>query len=512
VFIVNRLTPGQTLRSPTRREALAEPIDLARDLAREAQDWLRREGLCGTFPYGPPYSFGPSCCTPQGQEGLAGTVAPSYGSEGWGFESLRARGKRRRSEAISGHCHTRPCPLSQETQQAVGEGVRPVKDRPNTWELRIYLGRDPEGRVRHRHATFHGTRRPAERELARLMAEQDAKPAAVPTQARRWNDTTTVNDAIEAWRDNGWDDLSPKTARHYESIWQVHIKPAIGRRRIASLGTYDVERYYRSLKSAGLSAATVYQVKAVLHRSCRLAQKWSGGTLPNPAADADLPVWRLDERRPEVRAPEVHEVLALLAAAEAEDPRLSCFLRVLAATGMRRGEACALRWSDVDLKAGSVRVDESVTAAKGGALIKGPKTQASIRQVALDDATLNALVELRRTQKRLAMDCDAALPEDGFLFSTSAHASIPPHPDAVSHAFDRLRAKAAVSSDVHLHSLRHFHATALDPVISEAQKQTRLGWSTVQMARHYTDGLVAEDRRAAEHIGRLLGVSIRPRS
>jgi hypothetical protein len=42
------------------------------------------------------------------------------------------------------------------------------------------------------------------------------------------------------------------------------------------------------------------------------------------------------------------------------------------------------------------------------------------------------------------------------------------------------------------------------PVVSEAQKQARLGWSTVQMARHYTDGLAVEDRRAAEHVGRLL--------
>jgi integrase len=382
--------------------------------------------------------------------------------------------------------------------------MRPVKGRVNTWELRIYLGRDPEGRVRHRHATFHGTRKQAERELARLIAEQDSKPAPMPTEARLWNGGTTINDAIEAWRDNGWDDLSPKTARHYESIWQVHIEPTIGRHRIASLGTYNVERYYRSLKSAGYSAATVYQVKAVLHRACRLAQKWSGGTLSNPAADADLPVWRLIERRPEVRAPEVHEVLKLLATAETEDARFACFLRVLAATGMRRGEACALRWSDVDLKSASIRVDESVTSAKGGALVKGPKTHASIRSVALDDATLDALVELRRNQKQLAMDCDVALPDDGFLFSTAVDASVPPHPDAVSHAFDRLRARAEVSPDVHLHSLRHFHATALDPVISEAQKRARLGWSTVQMARHYTDGLAAEDRRAEKHIGRLL--------
>jgi hypothetical protein len=99
--------------------------------------------------------------------------------------------------------------------------------------------------------------------LARLVAEHEAKPAPVRERRTRWGPTTTVNDTIDTWRANGWDDLSPKTARHYESIWRVHIEPTIGRRRIVELGTYDVERFYRSLKSAGLSAATVYQVKAI---------------------------------------------------------------------------------------------------------------------------------------------------------------------------------------------------------------------------------------------------------
>lgn len=57
---------------------------------------------------------------------------------------------------------------------------------------------------------------------------------------------------IAAWRDNGWDDLSPKTVRGYESTWRVHIRDGIGRRRIAALGTYDIERFYRSLKTQGL--------------------------------------------------------------------------------------------------------------------------------------------------------------------------------------------------------------------------------------------------------------------
>lgn len=382
--------------------------------------------------------------------------------------------------------------------------LRQVGGKADTWELRVFLGRDAEGRVRHRHVRFHGTRRAAERELARLVTSQDAAPASVPEERILWGVTTTVNDAIAAWRDNGWDDLSPKTVRHYESIWRVHIEPTIGRRRIASLGTYDVERFYRSLKAAGLSAATVRQVKAVLHRSCRLARKWSGGTLPNPAADADLPTWGLDERRPEVRAPGIEEVHRLLATAAEDDPRFACFLRVLAATGMRRGEACAMRWSDLNFDLGAVRVDESVISARGGAVVKGPKTRASIRRLALDAVTADMLRDLRAAQDGLAASCRLAVAEEGFVFSFTPGGAVPPHPDAVSHAFDRLRTRAGVAADVHLHSLRHFHATALDPVISEAQKQARLGWSTVQMARHYTDGLAAEDRRAAEHMGRLL--------
>jgi hypothetical protein len=74
----------------------------------------------------------------------------------------------------------------------------------------------------------------------------------------------------------------------------------------------------------------------------------------------------------------------------------------------------------------------------------------------------------------------------------------------MSHAFGRIRECAGVSGDVHMHSLRHFQSTVLDSVISEAQKQARLGWATVQMARHYTDAVGDEDRRAAAYVGDVL--------
>ncbi len=384
--------------------------------------------------------------------------------------------------------------------------IRKRPDRgPDTWQLRVYIGRDSNGRVRHRSHTFQGSKRAAQKELARLVLEQDAAPEVVLDEASRpWGPSTTINEAISGWKANGWDDLSPVTSRRYESIWKLHIEDAIGKKRIASLSPYDVEKYFRKLKNDGAGRETVRYVRSVLHRACRLARKWSGNQLHNPVTDTELPSWGLDDLPKPVRAPSTEEVLAVIEAAAEQDRRYSVALRVVAATGMRRGEACALRWSDIDWDEATVTIDESVIPADGGAMIKSPKTRASIRRVAVDPGTIDALRILRVEQEALAALAEVALPEDSFAFSADPDGEVPPYPDTLSRAFNKAVIAAKLPPDLHLHSLRHFQATSLDTVIPERQKQARLGWSTVHMARHYTDPLSAEDRRAARHIGNLL--------
>jgi integrase len=91
----------------------------------------------------------------------------------------------------------------------------------------------------------------------------------------------------------------------------------------------------------------------------------------------------------------------------------------MAASGARRGEVCALLWSDVDQQGAALRIDESVVAAGGGATVKSPKTRASIRVVALDPQTLEALRGLRVHAESLARDCKVTLAEDGFGNTTA---------------------------------------------------------------------------------------------
>ena len=170
-----------------------------------------------------------------------------------------------------------------------------IRERqPNVWELRVFLGRDANGKVRHGYQTFRGGKRAAERELSRLVAAAEDEPVPPPVvEAPRWSDRTTVNDAIQGWKDNGWEDLSPSTVRRYENMWMKHVHGSIGNERLATLSPYDVEKYFRRLKADGLAEASVRQIRALMHRACRLARKWSGGALPNPIADTELPTWAL---------------------------------------------------------------------------------------------------------------------------------------------------------------------------------------------------------------------------
>jgi hypothetical protein len=141
------------------------------------------------------------------------------------------------------------------------------------WDLRVHLGRDNAGRVRHKLTTFEGTRRAAERKLARLVTHQSDEPARVPHEGvQAWGPTTTVNGAIRGWKQNGWQDLKPTTVRGYDGVWRRNIHDSLGVRRIATLSPCDIERYFRDLKVGGAGYTTVRLARVLLNRSCRLAR------------------------------------------------------------------------------------------------------------------------------------------------------------------------------------------------------------------------------------------------
>jgi len=281
------------------------------------------------------------------------------------------------------------------------------------------------------------------------------------------------------------------------------IKPDLGPLRLGRITTKRLDDYYALLsKERGLSPATIRHVHAVFRGAFGQAVKW--GIVPmNPAVSASPPKLRSRDINP----PAIVDVKRMLELADEDDPEYGALLRVLTATGARRGEVCGLRWSDLDRSTRTLSITRSIASVAGGTVVKDTKTHAS-RRIALDDATVAVLDAQRRRLEERAAACELELDPDGYVFTESADGGDPLHPDTITKRFTRVRKHAGLDG-VRLHDLRHLHATQLLAAgVPVRTVSGRLGHANAATTLNvYAHFLEASDREAADVIADLLGES-----
>jgi integrase len=176
-----------------------------------------------------------------------------------------------------------------------------------------------------------------------------------------------------------------------------------------------------------------------------------------------------------------------------------------ALTGARRGELSALRWSDVDLDAGTLRISRSMIDMPGRVEEKATKTGQS-RSLALGPAGVQLLGLHRDQVEALAQAGEVVVDGGGFVFSERLDGATPIRPDSITGFFRRVRDELNMPN-VHLHSLRHFMATQLaaDPNVSVRTLAGRLGHADASITlKVYSAFMPAADVDAAQRIGRAL--------
>ncbi|MEA2686470.1 MAG: hypothetical protein QOE93_1665, partial [Actinomycetota bacterium] len=161
----------------------------------------------------------------------------------------------------------------------------------------------------------------------------------------------------------------------------------------------------------------------------------------------------------------------------ASGDRLHALWVLLATTGMRRGEALGLRWSDVDLDTGRLRVVQTIIQVRSKVTTGEPKTARGRRPIALDSGTIAVLREHRRRSREERLVVGGAFEDRGLVFHRPDGSCL--KPDAVSATFVR-RVRAAGLRRLTLKGLRHTWATlALERGIHPRVVQERLGHSTI---------------------------------
>lgn len=363
---------------------------------------------------------------------------------------------------------------------------------PGVWEVRFMAGRDPVTRkYRQLSRTVRGNKTQARQRLNALVAE---------AQSGRYDGTSSTFEQLATkWLDLVESDLSPTTARGYRSKLKVWIFPAIGDRPVNKITTDDLDQFYRGLvRRAGLSPATVRQINAIVRRALRQAVIW-GWISTNPAANVTPP----RVTKPKLSPPNADEVGEILQYASAHNPELGHFLHIATSTGARRGEVCALRWSNLDTKRGTLTIEHSIAEVPGGLKEKGTKTHAE-RRIALDAETLAVFEAQRAIVTDRAKSVGMKISPNAYVFSREPDCKVPMTPGTITRQFQAVR-DALGFDNVRLHDLRHFAATRMITAgVPIRTVSGRLGHAnpatTLSVYTHFVE---ASDQEAAQVMSNL---------
>jgi integrase len=296
-----------------------------------------------------------------------------------------------------------------------------------TWRLRVYVGDDPvSGSPVQQQRTFRGSETQARKALASFQGEIQRQPKFDNGQA-------TVGELLDRWLEHieALGKARPKTLYEYRSKIEKKpgkpgdpggIRAALGQTTLRKLQADRLDQTYQRWLDAGLSPSTVHVYHSILSAACRQAVKW-GWIESAPTARATPPSPRVTR----MRIPTTEQLRTLVAAAQKYDPVLGAAVALAALTGARRGELAALRWSDIDLEEGRVRLARSLTVVAGESF-EGPTKSHQIRDIALDELCVQVLRVRWADMRNLSDRADSPLVEDPYVLSYNANGARPVGP------------------------------------------------------------------------------------
>lgn len=218
----------------------------------------------------------------------------------------------------------------------------------------------------------------------------------------------------------------------------------------------DVVSYVSDLREDGYAAKTIAQTLGAIHCALQYAVE-RGLAERNAAANVKPP----KQDPPKPRSLTEDEKFRLLALCDSMEGFLPVAIRLALSTGMRRGEMCALRWSDVDLESGHLRVRHSLGKVKRGAwALKSPKSKASARRLPIEPGLLSQLRKREEAQRRRCEEAGAEFDEGIFVLGDFDGEWL--DPDTLHRRFAELaKAFSIAKGECRLHWLRHTFATSM---------------------------------------------------
>ncbi|MEE1016110.1 MAG: site-specific integrase [Ruminococcus sp.] len=364
-------------------------------------------------------------------------------------------------------------------RRKAGQGTLRLR-KDGRWEGRVVIGYDDNGKPKTKNVTA--------KTKAACQEKLDALKQQVGIVTGKAAPDMTFGEWMELWyKTYSKPHIRLTTQLCYENRIYLHIIPSIGEIPLNKLTQSDLQKFYADLKKNGRKSKVERYGTGVsdrlvrsCHATCRTAlQKAVDEKLisVNPAIGCKLPPKKAQEMQVLT-----HEEMRRFLIQSKQDDFYELALLELA-TGMRRGEICALKWSDLDFETGALHIQRQAYHVDHGVVISEPKTKQSCRSIILPPSVLNVLRQYRETV------------DSEWMFPSPVKEGKPLNPNGVYRKMVKILDRAQCKR-VRFHDLRHtFATTALEHGMDIKTLSAIIGHvssaTTLDIYSHITDEMQA---------------------
>jgi integrase len=264
----------------------------------------------------------------------------------------------------------------------------------------------------------------------------------------------SVNEFLDKWLGTAKQKVCPRTYEDYVGLFRLYVRPALGTKKLTAVRPLDVQEFVNGMVDRGLSPRTVRYTHAVLQRAFKRAIRWKL-LASNPASEVELP--KNVRREMTVLTPQ--QAAAFLRHAHLGKHGLMFELALH--TGMRPEEYLGLKWSDIDLKAGTVTVQRTLVWKrwKNECYFGEPKTARSRRTIPLPGQVVKGLRTHKVKQAKQRLKSGPSWTNQDLVFCSEVG-----KPHSIRNLQRRHFKPILVETglpDIRLYDLRHTCATLL---------------------------------------------------
>ena len=379
-----------------------------------------------------------------------------------------------------------------------------TKDGRAYYLIRVRRGREKSALSRRWYVPDGWSQRAIDRELAKVAAEFEREAQAGEVISRAEKRQRAALEAAEAakivtLRQYGEKVFMPaktltateNTRASFQGNLDKWVYPAIGDIKLPEITSAQISALLLDMQGKGKAHATVVKVYTILNSLFKMAYL-SDMIARNPMDKVERPKPRKDEIKPQTaQAYTAQEVRDILTALEGEPLKWRAFIHLLIDTGVRRGEALAVQWEDIDFQENTILICRNLCYTPDKGIYLDTPKNGRCRMVDVGEDTLQLLKQIREQQGA-----------GGRYIFTQDNSLEPMHPTSPTHYFRQFSKRNGIK-DFHPHKLRHtFASVAITAGADVVSVSETLGHSdtavTLRMYTHAND----ESRRRASRIFR----------